>query len=50
MPVADACNPSYVGDRNREDRGSKLAWASSPRDPILKKTLHNKGLMEWLRV
>jgi hypothetical protein len=36
--------PSYSGGRNQEDHGSKPAW------PYLKKTLHKKGLVEWLNV
>jgi hypothetical protein len=27
--VAHACNPSYLGGRDQEDQGSKLAWANS---------------------
>jgi hypothetical protein len=34
--VADACNTSYSGGRDQEDRGSKPARANSLRDPILK--------------
>jgi hypothetical protein len=34
--VAHACNPSYSGGRDQEDRGSKPAQANSSRDPILK--------------
>jgi hypothetical protein len=34
--VAHACNPSYFGDRDQEDRGSRPAWANSLRDPISK--------------
>jgi hypothetical protein len=37
VPVAYANNPSYSRGRNKEDHGSKLAWANSLRDPILKK-------------
>jgi hypothetical protein len=33
-PVAHACNPSYSGGRDQEDRGLKSAWANSSRDPI----------------
>jgi hypothetical protein len=36
-PVAHACNPSYSGDRDQEDHGSKPAY-------------HKKGLVEWLKV
>jgi hypothetical protein len=34
-----AYNPGYSGGRDQEDSGS--------RNPISKKTLHKKGLMEW---
>jgi hypothetical protein len=34
--VAQARNPSYSGGRDQEDRGPKLAWASSLQDPISK--------------
>jgi hypothetical protein len=44
VPVAQACNPSYSGGRDQEDRGSKPAW------PYLEKPLHKKGLVEWLKV
>jgi hypothetical protein len=33
--VAQACN---AGGRDQEDHGSRLAWAKSSRDPILKIT------------
>jgi hypothetical protein len=49
-PVAHACNPSYLGGRDQEHQGSKLALANTWWDPILKKTLHKKGLVEWLKV
>jgi hypothetical protein len=48
--VAHACNASYSGSRDQEDRGSKPAWANSSRDPIKKNTHHKKGLVEWLKV
>jgi hypothetical protein len=38
--VAHVCNSSFSGGRVQEDRGSKLAWANSWSDPILKKILH----------
>jgi hypothetical protein len=41
--VAYACNPSYSGCRDEEDRGSKLAQANSLRDPILKNPITKKG-------
>jgi hypothetical protein len=48
--VAHAYNPSYSGGGDQGTHGSKPAWANSPRDPILKKTHHKKGLVEWLKV
>jgi hypothetical protein len=40
--VAHECNPSYLGGKDQENRGSKPAWANSLQDHILekKKTLH----------
>jgi hypothetical protein len=32
--VADTCNPSYLGGRDKEDHGSKPAWVKSLQDPI----------------
>jgi hypothetical protein len=48
--VAHTCNPSYSGGRDQEDQGLKTAQANSSRDPILKKTITKKGLVEWLKV
>jgi hypothetical protein len=48
--VAHAYNPSYSGGRDQKDLGSKPAQANSLRDPILKKPLTKKGLVEWLKV
>jgi hypothetical protein len=48
-PVVHACNPSYSGGRDQEDRGSKPAQGNSSRDPYLKKTITKKGLVEWLK-
>jgi hypothetical protein len=48
--VAHACNPSYSGGRDQEDRGSRPALANSSQDPILEKTISNKGLVEWFKV
>jgi hypothetical protein len=46
-PVAHACNPSFSGGRDQEDRISKPAWANSLQDPILKNLLSLKiGLVE----
>jgi hypothetical protein len=36
--------------RDQEDCGSKPAQANSLRDPILKKPITKKGLVEWLKV
>jgi hypothetical protein len=36
---AHACNPSYSGGRDQEDRGSKPAQAKCSRDPISKKPI-----------
>jgi hypothetical protein len=41
--VAHAYNPRYSGGRDQEDHGSKLAWANSSWDPILKKKSQKKG-------
>jgi hypothetical protein len=42
VPVAHACNPSYSGGRDQEDRGLNPAWANSaralPKIPIAKMT------------
>jgi hypothetical protein len=48
--VAHACNLSFSGGRDQEDRGSKSARVNSSRDPISKKIHHKKGLVEWLKV
>jgi hypothetical protein len=47
--VAHAYNSSFTGGRDQEDRSSKPAQGNSSGDPILKKTLHKKGLVEWLK-
>jgi hypothetical protein len=47
--VAHTCNPSYSGGRDQEDHGLKPDWANSPRDPIFKKPITKKGLVEWLK-
>jgi hypothetical protein len=41
--VAHTCNPSYSGDRDQEDRGSKPAQANSLQDSILKIPNVKKG-------
>jgi hypothetical protein len=48
--VAHACNPSYSGGRDQEDRGSKPAWANSSTRSCLKKPFTKIGLVEWLKV
>jgi hypothetical protein len=48
--MAHACNPSYSGDRDQEDRSSKPAWAKSSQDPILKNPSLKIGLLEWFKV
>jgi hypothetical protein len=48
--MAHICNPSYSAGRNQKDQSSKPAWANSSMRPYLEKTLHKKGLKEWLKV
>jgi hypothetical protein len=43
VPVTDACNYKYAGGRDQEDHGLKPDWASSSRDPNLKKKITKKG-------
>jgi hypothetical protein len=43
MQVAQACNLSYSGGRNREDRGLKPVWANSLRDPNSREPITKKG-------
>jgi hypothetical protein len=40
--VAHACNPSYSGGKDQEDRGTKPARENSLRDPILKNPSEKK--------
>jgi hypothetical protein len=47
-PVAHTCNLSYSGDRDQEDCDSKPAQANSCQDPISKKPITKKRLVEWL--
>jgi hypothetical protein len=42
--VAHACNPSYSGDRDQEDHGSRLPLANSSMRPYLKKSFIKIGL------
>jgi hypothetical protein len=54
--VAHACNPSHSGSRDQKVWGSKLAWANSSRDPILKnknkkhKKVYEKELRNFLQL
>jgi hypothetical protein len=51
--VAHACNPSYSGGGDQEDRSLKPAWVNSSTRPYLKKEKkknHRKGPVEWLQV
>jgi hypothetical protein len=48
--VAHTCSPSYSGGKDQEDLGLKSVWANRWRDPVLKKPLTRKGLVEWLKV
>jgi hypothetical protein len=49
-PVAHACNPSYSGGRDQENRDSKPAWANSSPDLISKIPNTKIGLVEWLKI
>jgi hypothetical protein len=44
--VPHTCDSSYSGGRDQEDRDLKPAQANSLRDPILKKPITQKGLVE----
>jgi hypothetical protein len=48
VPVAHACNPSFSGEIRR------IAVQSQPgqivHNTLSQKTLHKKGLVEWLKV
>jgi hypothetical protein len=48
--VTHTCNSSYSEGRNQEGSGSKPTWANSLRDPISKKPITKKGLVEWLKL
>jgi hypothetical protein len=48
--VAHACDLSSSGHRDQEDHSSKPAWANSSMRPCFEKTVHQKGLAEWLKV
>jgi hypothetical protein len=47
---AHTCNPRYSGGRNEEKCSLKPAQANSFQDPILRKTHHQRGLVEWLKL
>jgi hypothetical protein len=44
--VAHTCNPSYSGNRDQEDCGSKPAKANGSLDPISKQTNKQKPLQK----
>jgi hypothetical protein len=48
-PVAHACNRSYSGSRDHEDRGSKPVPENSSQDPISKESITKKWLAERLK-
>jgi hypothetical protein len=48
--MTHAYNPSYSGGRDQEDHSSKPAWTNSSQDPISKKLITQKKLVEWLKV
>jgi hypothetical protein len=48
--MAHACHLSYLRGRDQEDHGSKPAQANNWRNPISKKPITKKGLVEWLKV
>jgi hypothetical protein len=48
-PVAHTCNPCDSGGRDKEDHGSKTAWANSLQDPTSKTPITKKGLVDWLK-
>jgi hypothetical protein len=41
---------NYSGNRDQEDHSSKPVTDNSSRDPISKKLITKKGLVEWLKV
>jgi hypothetical protein len=43
VPVAHAYNPSYLGDRDQEDRSSKPPQPNSLQDCIFKNPIIKKG-------
>jgi hypothetical protein len=52
VPVTHACNPSYSGGRDQEDRDLKPAW-QIVHGTLSQKNLHKKkkkiGLVEWVQ-
>jgi hypothetical protein len=43
MPVAHACNPSYLRGRDQEDHGLKPAWANNSWDSVSKIPMLKQG-------
>jgi hypothetical protein len=50
VPVAHACNPSFSGGRDQEDRSLKPAQVNISMRPYLEKPFTKIGLVEWLKV
>jgi hypothetical protein len=48
--VTHACNHTYSGGKDQEDRGSKPAQANSTMRSYLEKSFIEIGLVEWLKV
>jgi hypothetical protein len=46
--VAQACNPSYSGDRDQEDHCLKPSWTNSLSDPVSKTPITKRGW--WLKM
>jgi hypothetical protein len=54
VPVAQICNPSYLGGRDQEDLGWRPASANSSPAQIVQETCleniqYEKGKVEWLK-
>ena len=49
-PVANTYNPCDSGGRDKENLGSKTAWANSLQDPISKTPITKKRLVDSLKV
>jgi hypothetical protein len=52
VPVAHACNLSYLGGRDQEDLGITVRYQPGQIvfESYLRKPHHKKGLVEWLKV